>query len=66
MVKVSLENGPIEIGDPLTSSSTPGHAMKATDEAQSNGTIVGKAMETFSGGENGEKTGMIVVFISSH
>ncbi|MCF8222746.1 MAG: hypothetical protein K9J25_06325 [Bacteroidales bacterium] len=29
-VKVTDENGPIEPGDPLTTSSTPGHAMKYT------------------------------------
>src|SRR3990167_1524749 len=41
--KVSLENGPIAIGDPLTSSSTPGVAMKATEP----GMIVGFALEPF-------------------
>ncbi len=40
-VKVSLENGPIAVGDPLTSSSTPGVAMKATRASQ----IIGYAME---------------------
>jgi uncharacterized LabA/DUF88 family protein len=40
-VKVSTENGPIGPGDPLTSSSTPGVAMKATKA----GPIVGKALE---------------------
>jgi hypothetical protein len=39
--KVSLENGPIVVGDPLTASSTPGIAMKATAPGQ----IVGYAME---------------------
>ncbi len=43
-VKVSMENGPIQIGDPLTSSSTPGVAMKATKA----GPIVAKALEPFS------------------
>ncbi|MBI4039324.1 hypothetical protein HY388_00670 [Candidatus Daviesbacteria bacterium] len=42
-VKVSLENGPIEKGDYLTSSSTPGVAMKATKPGQ----VVGKALEPF-------------------
>ena len=40
-VRISLENGPIKIGDPLTSSSVPGIAMKATDS----GMIVGKSLE---------------------
>jgi len=42
--KVSTENGSIEPGDPLTSSSTPGVAMKATKS----GPIVGKALEAFA------------------
>jgi len=36
--------GPIEPGDLLTTSSTPGHAMKVTDHERSNGAILGKAM----------------------
>lgn len=43
-VKVSLENGPIEVGDYLTSSSTPGVAMKALRPGQ----VVGKALEALS------------------
>ncbi|WKZ27142.1 MAG: hypothetical protein QY311_00050 [Candidatus Paceibacterota bacterium] len=44
-VKVSLENGPIAPGDRLTSSSTPGVAMKATNA----GMIIGVALEAFDG-----------------
>ncbi|RLF08229.1 MAG: hypothetical protein DRJ60_00880 [Thermoprotei archaeon] len=45
-VKVSLENGPIEAGDLLTSaSSTPGAAMKATEP----GRVIGIALEPFNG-----------------
>lgn len=44
-VKVNLENGPIKAGDFLTSSSTPGVAMKATKT----GRIVGQAMEDYDG-----------------
>lgn len=40
--KFSLENGPIAVGDPLTSSSTPGVAMKATGAGQ----IIGYAMQS--------------------
>jgi hypothetical protein len=47
--KVSAENGPIEVGDLLTSSNTPGHAMKATDPKI--GTIIGKAMEPLASGK---------------
>ena len=43
-VKVSTENGEIEPGDYLTSSSTPGVAMKATVPGQ----VVGKALESFT------------------
>ncbi|QQG44293.1 MAG: hypothetical protein HYW86_00010 [Candidatus Roizmanbacteria bacterium] len=43
--KASLENGAINIGDPLTSSSTPGTVMKATKY----GKIIGRALEFFDG-----------------
>lgn len=62
--KVSLENGPIKRGDLLTTSATPGHAMKATDPAKITGAIVGKALQPFSGGPDEEKTGVIMVIIS--
>jgi len=55
-VKVSNENGSIEPGDPLTSSSQPGVAMKATKS----GPVVGKALEAYSG----PGIGKIVVFVS--
>ncbi|OGL67066.1 hypothetical protein A2856_01130 [Candidatus Uhrbacteria bacterium RIFCSPHIGHO2_01_FULL_63_20] len=42
---VSVENGPIEVGDALTVSATrPGYAMKATEA----GMIIGYALEPFS------------------
>jgi len=44
-VKASLENGPIEPGDYLTSSSTPGLAMKATAAGQ----IIGTALTAYDG-----------------
>ncbi|MBU4343522.1 MAG: hypothetical protein KJ902_01080 [Candidatus Omnitrophica bacterium] len=62
--KVSLENGTIERGDLLTSSSTPGHAMKATDRDKSFGAVLGKALEPFNGGPEGEKTGKIIVLVT--
>lgn len=56
-VKISAENGPIEIGDYLTSSATlPGYAMKATEA----GAVIGMAMESFSSG-----TGEIVVKVDN-
>jgi hypothetical protein len=63
-VKVTLENGPIEPGDPLTTSSVSGHAMKSTDWERSFGTTIGKAMEGFSGGPNGETEGVIITFVT--
>jgi len=46
VTKVTNENGPIEIGDFLTSSETrPGYAMKATRS----GYILGQALESFTG-----------------
>lgn len=51
---VSGENGAISIGDPLTTSSKPGYAMKATEP----GPIVGYAMEAFTG-----NTGAIIAVV---
>ncbi|MEK9176166.1 MAG: hypothetical protein AAB520_01845, partial [Patescibacteria group bacterium] len=44
-VKVSLENGPIHTNDYLTSSSTPGIAMKATRNSR----VIGRAIEDYDG-----------------
>lgn len=49
--KVSAENGSIQRGDLLVTSSTPGHAMKGTDRARMLGAVVGKALEPLSKGE---------------
>mgnify|MGYP001562030793 CR=1 FL=1 len=57
-VKVTLENGNIETGDPLTSSSKPGYAMKAVKS----GRIIGYALESFNAKS---KTGKILVFINA-
>src|SRR5439155_8807973 len=43
-VKVSAENGPVQIGDLLAPSSTPGVAMRATEP----GPTVGVALEAWS------------------
>jgi len=48
--KVSAENGPIQVGDLLVTSSTPGHAMKGTDRARFVGAVVGKALEPLQQG----------------
>jgi hypothetical protein len=43
-VLADASSGAITPGDLLTTSSTPGHAMKASDQARSQGAILGKAM----------------------
>jgi hypothetical protein len=48
--KVSAENGPIQRGDLLVTSSTPGYAMKGTDRSRMLGAVVGKAMEPLEKG----------------
>jgi hypothetical protein len=49
--KVSAENGPIEVGNLLVTSSTPGYAMKGTNRRRMPGAIVGKALEPFGKGK---------------
>jgi hypothetical protein len=49
--KVDARHSSIEIGDLLTTSSTPGHAMKATDPVRAFGTVIGKALEPLDTGQ---------------
>jgi hypothetical protein len=49
--KVSTENGPISRGDLLVTSSTPGYAMRATDQAKLPGAIIGKALQPLEEGK---------------
>jgi len=49
--KVSAENGAIEPGDLLVTSSTTGYAMKGTDRSRMMGAIVGKALEPLASGK---------------
>jgi hypothetical protein len=51
--------GAIHPGDLLTTSATPGHAMKATDAARSPGAILGKAMSALESGR-----GLVLVLVS--
>ncbi len=46
--KVDAQYAPIEIGDMLTTSATPGHAMKATDPVAAFGAVIGKAMSPWT------------------
>ncbi len=45
--------GEIKPGDLLTTSDTPGHAMKVRDQSRSQGAILGKAMSRLARGEKG-------------
>ena len=43
--KVDADLGPIEVGEMLTTSATPGHAMAALDPAKAFGAVIGKALQ---------------------
>ena len=51
--------GSIQPGDLLTTSSTPGYAMKVTDYAKAQGAILGKAMTGLD-----EGTGLVLILVS--
>lgn len=51
--------GAIEPGDLLTTSGTPGHAMKVSDHAKAQGAILGKAMSGLKEGR-----GMVLVLVT--
>ena len=57
---VDATDAGIEPGDLLTTSSTPGHAMKAMDLQRAHGSILGKAMERLAKGQKGQ----ILVLVS--
>ena len=52
-------NGPINPGDLLTASNTPGHAMKVTNHAKAQGSIIGKAMTSLKKGK-----GLVLVLVT--
>ena len=55
--KVDADWAPIEVGDMLTTSPTPGHAMRATDPARAFGAVIGKALGSLSvGPRTGSRT----------
>ncbi len=58
-VKCSTENGAIRPGDLLTTSTTSGHAMRATDHALANGAVIGKAMSSLDA-----RTGLVLVLVN--
>ena len=55
-VNVTNENGPIQVGDYITSSSTPGHGMKATEA----GPVIGMALENLD-----EATGQVLIKVAN-
>ena len=57
--KVDAGYSPIEVGDLLTTSPTPGHAMKAEDPAKAFGSVIGKALHSL-----GEGVGLIPVLVA--
>jgi hypothetical protein len=57
--KVDAQFGAIEVGDLLTTSSTLGHAQKASENAKSIGSLLGKALASHSKG-----TGLIPILIA--
>jgi len=58
-VRADAGSGPIRVGDLLTTSSTPGHAMRVTDGARAQGAILGKAMSSLAAGR-----GMVLVLVT--
>jgi hypothetical protein len=57
--KVDAQYGAVETGDLLTTSPTPGHAMKATDQLKAFGAVVGKALRSLKEGR-----GLIPILIA--
>ncbi len=57
--KVDAAFGPIEPGDLLTTSETPGHAMKVSEPASAIGAIIGKALDRLRDGR-----GLIPILVS--
>jgi hypothetical protein len=49
--KVDAQYGAVEIGDLLTTSDTPGHAMKAADPGRAFGAVIGKALRPLAEGQ---------------
>jgi hypothetical protein len=48
--KVDAQYAPVAVGDMLTTSPTPGHAMKANDPLKAFGAVIGKALDDLDSG----------------
>jgi hypothetical protein len=57
--KVDAQYAPVEVGDLLTTSSTPGHAMKADEPLKAFGAVIGKALSPLKSGR-----GLISILIA--
>lgn len=57
--KVDARHSPVGVGDLLTTSSTPGYAMKADDPLKAFGAVIGKALRSLKGAQ-----GIIPVLIA--
>ena len=57
--KVDARYSPIEVGDLLTTSPTPGHAMRATDPLKAFGAVLGKALHGLARGQ-----GLLPILVS--
>ena len=49
--KVDAQYSPIAVGDLLTTSPTPGHAMRANDPLKAFGSVIGKALRALPAGQ---------------
>lgn len=58
-VHADATGAPIKPGDLLTTSDTPGHAMKVTEHGRSQGAVIGKAMSSLKEGK-----GMVLVLVT--
>ena len=57
--KVDAQFGSVEVGDLLTTSCTPGHAMKTSDPTKAFGAVIGKALRPLLEGQ-----GLIPILIA--
>jgi hypothetical protein len=58
-VLVDASSGAIKPGDLLTTSDTPGHAMKLSDHTRTQGAVLGKAMSSLRQGK-----GLVLVLVT--
>jgi hypothetical protein len=57
--QVDADFAPVAIGDLLTTSARPGHAMKAVDAQRAFGAVIGKAMQSLASGQ-----GLIAILVA--